>query len=398
MLLIIMSFIYKNNVFLQYQMNKIKVLMKRAKYLIVIAFITILLYACNKDNPTPDQQQPAVPQIILDTDICSSTDDLFAMQLLYRYASQGRCNLLGVVVDRMGDTNAAVADLMNNYYGFPTLPIALERNGTYERFCYINYSPIAQLTDGNGNLLFARTYSDYSSIPDGYVLYRRLLANSADGSVTIILTGIASTIANLLTSGADQYSSLSGVELVRLKVKRLYFMATKLEPDNEQNVSPGYNMMMHPEAAHTLLEMWPDDVDVIISPSAPGNMVEYTPEMVISDINWTEIHPLKQIYTQYDCNTGQKMWDPLLPMHEIEGDDLIELSPRGRISLSADNKITFTADPDGNYRYQIAGDEAWAERLLNMIRASSTTPTRMATHTTSMATLSHQTRGIQNIR
>ena len=94
-------------------------------------------------------------------------------------------------------------------------------------------------------------------------------------------------------------------------------------------------------------------------------MVEYTPEMVISDINWTEIHPLKQIYTQYDCNTGQKMWDPLLPMHEIEGDDLIELSPRGRISLSADNKITFTADPDGNYRYQIAGDEAWAERLLN---------------------------------
>ncbi len=92
------------------------------------------------------------------------------------------------------------------------------------------------------------------------------------------------------------------------------------------------------------------------------------------------------------------MWDPLLPMYEIEGDDLIELSPRGHISLSADNKITFTADPDGNYRYQIAGDEAWAERLLNIIRASSTTPTRMATYTTSMATLSHQTRGIQNIR
>lgn len=345
--------------------------MKRARNLIFIVLTVLILVACNKDNTTPEQQQPTVPQIIIDTDICSSTDDLFAMQLLYQYASQGKCNLLGVIVDRMGDTNAAVADLMNNYYGFPTLPIALERNGTYERFSYINYSPIAKVTDDNGNLLFARTYSDYSSIPDGYILYRRLLANAADGSVTIMLTSIPSTIANLLTSGADQYSSLSGVELVRRKVKRLYFMATKLEPSSEQNVSAGYNIMMHPEAAKTLFQMWPDDVDVIISPSAPGYMVEYEPELVITDIGWTDIHPLKQIYMRFDCNTGQRMWDPMLPLQEIEGDDLIGLSPRGHIVINDENKISFITDPDGNYRYQISGDEAWADRMLNLIRASS---------------------------
>lgn len=362
---------FKKCVILQFQMNINKTKMKRVRNLIFIVLTVLILVACNKDNTTPEQQQPTVPQIIIDTDICSSTDDLFAMQLLYCYASQGRCNLLGVIVDRMGDTNAAVADLMNNYYGFPTLPIALERNGTYERFSYINYSPIAEATDDNGNLLFARTYSNYSSIPDGYILYRRLLANAADGSVTIILTGIPSTIANLLTSGADQYSSLSGVELVRRKVKRLYFMATKLEPSSEQNVSPGYNIMMHPEATKTLLQMWPDDVDVIISPSAPGNMVEYEPELVISDIDWTDIHPLKQIYMRFDCNTGQRMWDPMLPLQEIEGDDLIGLSPRGHMVFNDENKISFITDPDGNYRYQISGDEAWADRMLNLIRASS---------------------------
>ena len=48
---------------------------------------------------------------------------------------------------------------------------------------------------------------------------------------------------------------------------------------------------------------------------------------------------------------------------------LIALSPRGHLSFSA-NKVSFTADPDGNYRYQIAGDEAWAQRMLNLIRAS----------------------------
>ena len=344
--------------------------MKHTKTFILLAFAAFMLYACSKDNTTPEPQQPSVPQIILDTDIASSTDDLFAMQLLYRYASQGRCNLLGVVVDRMGDTNAAVADLMNNYYGFPTLPIALERNGTYERFGYINYTPIAQATDTNGNLLFPRTYSDYSSLPDGYVLYRQLLADAPDGSVTIMLTGIPSTIANLLTSDADQYSPLSGVELVRRKVKRLYFMATKLEPGNEQEVSAGYNRMMHPEAARTLIQLWPDEVDVILSPSAVGNMVEYAPEQVISDIDWTDIHPIKQVYMRYDCNTGQRMWDPMLPLQEIEGEDLIALSPRGRISISADNKVSFTADPAGNFRYQIPGDEAWTQRMLNLIRAS----------------------------
>ncbi len=353
---------------MEFQKYKIIVVMKHTKDLIFIAFAALLLFSCQKENLEP--QEPAVPQIILDTDIGSSTDDLFAMQILYRYASQGRCDLLGVVVDRMGDTNAAVADLMNNYYGFPTLPIGLERNGTYERFGYINYTPIARDTDDYGNLLFARTYSDYSSLPDGYVLYRRLLANAPDGSVTIMLTGIPSTIANLLTSGADQYSSLSGVELVRRKVKRLYFMATKLEPGSEQNISAGYNIMMHPEAAKTLLQMWPDDVDVIISPSAVGNMVEYAPELVISDINWTDIHPLKQIYMQYNCNTGQYMWDPMLPLQEIVGDSLINLSPRGRISINFDNKISFIADPDGNYRYQIKGDEVWAQRIFNMIRSS----------------------------
>ncbi len=32
----------------------------------------------------------------------SSTDDLFALMMLYRYMDMGRCNLLGVMIDRMG--------------------------------------------------------------------------------------------------------------------------------------------------------------------------------------------------------------------------------------------------------------------------------------------------------
>ena len=53
-----------------------------------------------------------MPLVILDTDIGSSTDDLFALEMLYRYEEQGLCRLLGVVVDREGEQNAVFTDVM----------------------------------------------------------------------------------------------------------------------------------------------------------------------------------------------------------------------------------------------------------------------------------------------
>ena len=44
----------------------------------------------------------------------SSTDDLFALMMLYRYMDMGRCNLLGVMIDRMGAANADIS-----YHNFP---------------------------------------------------------------------------------------------------------------------------------------------------------------------------------------------------------------------------------------------------------------------------------------
>ena len=58
--------------------------------------------SCSTDNddiPVKTEYK-GVPLVILDTDIGSSTDDLFAMEMLYQYQNEGRCKLLGVVVDR----------------------------------------------------------------------------------------------------------------------------------------------------------------------------------------------------------------------------------------------------------------------------------------------------------
>ncbi len=68
-----------------------KVVMKKNIFLLIL-FTLILLLSCKQK----------VKSVILDTDIGSSTDDLFAMQMLYHYADSDEINLLGIIVDREG--------------------------------------------------------------------------------------------------------------------------------------------------------------------------------------------------------------------------------------------------------------------------------------------------------
>ena len=110
--------------------------------------------------------------------------------------------------------------------------------------------------------------------------------------------------------------------------------------------------------------------DIYFSPGEVGDMVEYPIDMVINDISWTDIHPIKQVYMNYDCNTGQKMWDPMPLIQIVEGDHLFTISESGTVELTENAETIFTPDANGNCFYQIPGNEKWAEKLLNIIRRS----------------------------
>ena len=116
----------------------------------------------NDDDAVEPEQQvySGVPLIILDTDIGSSTDDLFALEMLYRYQEQNRSRLLGVVVDREGEDYAACADVMNTYYGHGDIPIDLIRDGIKNPKVWIDYKALPTHTDSNGKLMFQRTVPD----------------------------------------------------------------------------------------------------------------------------------------------------------------------------------------------------------------------------------------------
>lgn len=337
--------------------------MKRILILFAATFINcfMLMTSCDKNNGKTDE---SVPLVILDTDIGSSTDDFFALEMLYRYEEQGRCRLLGVMVDRMGEDCAACADVMDTYFGHGDIPIGLIRNGIENPAVWIDYKALPTLTDSNGNLLFQHSVTDYSTLPDGWKLYRRLLAAQPDHSVSIVSTGFVTCLAQLLESVADEYSPLDGVELVRRKVKCIYLMGGVFGDSEE----PDFNFAQGITFAQSFFRLWPNEVDMVFSPMEVGQEIEYSPEQVIADIDWTDCHPIKQVYMNYNCNTGQKMWDPMAVIHAVEGDTVFSLSERGTVSITPQAETIFTPSATGNCRYQLPGTADWNARMLQKIR------------------------------
>ena len=328
---------------------------------------SILLVTCSNEDGSVkpgENVYTGVPLVILDTDLGSSTDDLFALEMLHRYEQEGRCQLLGVVVDRMGENNAAIADVMNTYFGHPDTPIGLVRNGIPEPQVWIDYGALPTYTDTDGKPMFQHAVSDYASLSDGYMLYRRLLSEQPDHSVSICSIGFVTALAALLKSEGDEYSPLNGVELVRQKVKCIYQMGGVFG----QSVEPDFNLAQGITFAQDFFRLWPKEVDMVFSPMEVGENIEYKPEQVISDISWTDTHPIKQVYLKCNCNTGQMMWDPMAVIQAVEGDDLFTLSGRGTVSLTPQAETIFTPSSTGNCRYQLPGTADWSIAMLEKIR------------------------------
>lgn len=355
--------------------------MKRLHIIQAIAAIVFVtsFTACQSQKqivnevPSAANQQP-IP-MILDSDFGSSTDDLFALMMLHHYIDEGKVDLKGIIVDREGEKNAAVVDVFNTYYGHPDIPVAIERNGVKNPRCFIPYNGIVDLTDTQGLPLYKRSL-DVANIPDGYKLYRRLLSQAADSSIVVVAIGFATTLAQLFESKTDEYSALDGVELFSKKVKAVYIQSGRFESGDSLS---GYNMRAASKQSAIFYEKFPRNVGLYMSPSNVGDMMNYQPQDVLVDLSNTELNPIKSVYTNYICDTGQRMWDTNCLVQAVLGDAAYYLSPRGWVTFvdkGEESLMLFKKDPKGNARYQLPGDTYFAaEKLMDIRRYN-----RMAKH------------------
>lgn len=339
----------------------------------VILFAVSANAQCNSEKDCNCQKRLPI-NAILDADFGSSTDDLFALMMLNHYIDEGLVNLKGVIVDREGAKNAGLVDIFNTYYGHPDIPVGLERNGVKNPRCFIPYNGICDLKDSiTGKPLFKRTF-DENKCMDGYKLYRRLLSKSEDNSVVIIAIGFATTMAELLESKPDEYSTLNGEELFARKVRTIYFQGGRFEATDSLC---GYNLRAASKRSEVFFKKLPKNVDIVFSPSNVGDNMNYLPEDVIEDLKSSELNPIKTVYKHYQCDTGQKMWDINCVVNAVLGDGEYKFSPRGTITFverGEESLLLFRNDPTGNARYQLPFDSYGCMKKLLDIRSYNRLP------------------------
>ena len=177
--------------------------------------ICLFLVSCNTHQDT------RIP-VIIEIDMGNDIDDALALALAHKAVDDGKIDLLMVSNHKKSLTSPEFIDIVNLWYGHPETVVANSRMPV-ENNTYIDYTAgVVHLCDSLEIYDRPDRKSDYI---DPVLAYRKILSESKDNSVVIVSLGFATTLVELLDSKSDQYSSLSGRDLVAKKVKYLSLMA-----------------------------------------------------------------------------------------------------------------------------------------------------------------------------
>ena len=328
--------------------------MKNTLLIIVFSLTLLTLGSCRKDELSEQKKTFEKVNMIIDTDIGNSTDDLLALQAAFAFQSQGWCEIKGVISSRGTEPVQRLADCLLHYYHADNIPLGINRNDE-SFFEIVPYYQLADALDEKGRLLMEGTGIPLSERLDGPELYRKLLSEAPDHSITIVCIGFTTNISALLGSGPDKYSPLNGVELVRNKVKALHLMGCCFgkvkQRYSTELLDVEYNILGDIPAARELFDKWP--VEIHVFPVEGGLLFPSDHDEVLSDYNWQQDNPIYQVYSRYDewitGDLGQYWWDPFVVLHSMESEELYNCTGSGTISINEEGRSIFTDAPDGKH-------------------------------------------------
>ncbi len=287
-----------------------------------------------------------VPYVIFETDMGNDVDDALALDMLYKYMDAGRLNLAGIMLNKEGTASAEFIDIMGTYYGYPDIPVGVVRNGAPDNPPgWVNYAKaVVDMKAMDGTPLFVRSRGGYEAYPDAHILYRKLLSEAPDSSVTIISVGFSTNLARLLDTPADEYSPLTGRELVARKVKLLSNMAGNMvEPKH-----PEYNVVKDIPAARKVFSEWP--TSIVTSPFELGLQVEYPGASIENDFSWAGLHPMVEAYKAFQpMPYDRPTWDLTSVLYVMEnGPEFFAEPLQGRIEIDEQGFSSFIPG-EGNH-------------------------------------------------
>ena len=252
-------------------------------------------------------------KVIFDTDMggggCQDVDDVGTLFVLNALVDNGEAELLAIMVNTSPDKVVGAVSVIQHYYGRDDVPI-----GAYKGTGNGGVSSYVKLLADN----WPSPLKSKSEVADATALYRQVLAAQPDNSVVIVSVGMLTNIAALLKSEADDWSPLSGLELVARKVRLVGIMAGEYPRGRE------CNMQADAPASAYVVDHMPSSVRTFY---LGGDVGAYVMSGAVLTDCATEINPARQAYIEYlgGPHRDRPSWDPLTAVVAVRGAAAVNL-------------------------------------------------------------------------
>ncbi len=308
--------------------------------IILCAIWTLAICAVVAEPPNP-----APVKIIFDTDIGNDVDDVLALAVLHALQSRGECELIAVTITKPDEAAGPFVDAMDSFYGRPNIPIGFTHCGLTNQPS--KYLGLADAKD-DGHTRYPHHLARSSDAPEATRLLRQILAQQPNQSVVLVQVGYFSNFAALLDTPGDSFSPLTGLELVRQKVKLLSVMAGSFKAEKPLSE---YNVVQDLPASKRLARDWP--TPIVWSGFEIGIAVPYPAISIERDFRFVPHHPVAEAYRLYNPPPHERpCWDLTAALYAARPDrQYFGLSQPGRVTVDETGHTQFVPEANGRDRF-----------------------------------------------
>jgi inosine-uridine nucleoside N-ribohydrolase len=305
------------------------------KLLLFMTVCLVMFYDCSDRSKGKTDK---IVKIIFDTDLGPDYDDVGALAFLHAMADSGKVEILATVSSNKNELVAPAINVINTYFGRSELPLGAPKTPG------VNLGSSQHWADSIVGK-YPHFIKSTSDVDDAVNIYRTILADQPDKSVTLVTVGFLTNLNNLLKSQSDNISPLTGKELIIRKVKRLVSMAGKFPEGRE------FNIFMDSTASKFVYGNWPGEV--IFTGFEIGSEIHTGLKLIKSDIKNS---PVKDVFRisiplSEEDKAGRMSWDETAVLIGVYGTEGFFDTVRGKIIVNPDGSNTWENNPEGKQSY-----------------------------------------------
>ncbi|WP_051359798.1 nucleoside hydrolase [Adhaeribacter aquaticus] len=281
-------------------------------------------------------------KVILDADIDSDVDDVEALAMLHTLHAQKKIDFIGVIVTSDDPFAPVCVNAINNYFGQSRMPIGFLKNQPALK----NHSKYTRQIAEE----FPHKLASHEKAADATALYRKLLSQSPDSSVVIITIGHLTNFQNLLKSGSDKYSKLSGKDLAHRKVVKWICMGGTFPEGKEAN-------FYRPDPGSTLYSLQHWQNPVTFAGWEVGNVIKTGGDYLKNKLSPQS--PVYRAYQLYNNFQGRASWDQVAVFLLMdEATHFFSAVTHGYCQVNADGSNKWITDRDSRQEYVVLKPDA----------------------------------------